>query len=62
MSARDNIEKFYLKRILSEREKLKKCPKIYKFKTAGVTNKTIGLEKILKVRHITWKQVDHAEF
>ena len=27
MSARDNIEKFYLKRILSEREKLTKCLK-----------------------------------
>ena len=27
MSARDNIEKFYLKGILSEREKLTKCLK-----------------------------------
>ena len=27
MSAQDNIEKFYLKRILSEREKLTKCLK-----------------------------------
>ena len=39
MSARHNIEKFYLKRILSEREKLTKFLKMYKFKTFGVSNK-----------------------
>ena len=48
MSARDNIEKFYLKRILSEREKLTKCLKMYKFKTSGVSNKK-NLCRILRV-------------
>ena len=51
MSARDNIEKFYLKRILSEREKLTKCLKMYKFKTSGVSNKK-NLCRILRVREI----------